>query len=276
MCVQKINIVKNIYQQRKTSKTVIRRILGENTIVKRNFDFGRFEGIAEIFGKKKKLFITGQKQNNVIDKNSINYVGCFYNNSRELENVYVFNRNNKNIDIFTKTGELIQQYSPEEAYALFCYKHDSKNIHKFLRRIKGIKQKNIENTKNIVKIISDLFKNERKHSKISEEIITYRALDRTSLRKIQTMKEGEIFTDESFTSVATKKSKIFQFLNFRNFLHPAKIKLPKDSKYISLDELHNIVLPNGRETELLLQEGNNYLITKKPKFGFIEMELLTK
>ena len=141
----RINLARNISQQRKTSKMAIRHILGENTIVKRNFDFGRFEGIAEIFGKNKKLFITGQKQNNVIDKNSINYVGCFYNNSRELENIYVFNRNNKRVDVFTKTGELIQKYSPEEANALFSYKHDSKNIHKFLRRIKGLKQKNIEN-----------------------------------------------------------------------------------------------------------------------------------
>ena len=276
MCVQKINIVKNIYQQRKTSKTAIRHILGENTIVKRNFDFGRFEGIAEIFGKKKKLFITGQKQNDIIDKNSINYVGCFYNNSRELENIYIFNRNNKNIDVFTKTGELIQQYTPEEAHALFSYKHDSKNIHKFLRKTKKIKSKDIENTKNIVKILSDLFKNKQKHSKTSKEIVTYRALDRTSLSKILALKEGEIFTDESFTSVATKKSKILPFLRLRNFLHPVKIKLPPNIKFISLDELHNIILPCTRETELLLQEGNSYLITKKPKFGFIEMELLTK
>ena len=276
MCVQKINIVKNIYQQRKTSKTAIRHILGENTIVKRNFDFGRFEGIAEIFGKKKKLFITGQKQNNKIDKNSINYVGCFYNNSRELENIYIFNRNNKSVDVFTKTEELIQQYSPEETHALFSYKHDSKNIHRFLRKTKEIKQKNYESTKNIVKILSSLFKHKQKHSKTSEEIVTYRALDKTSLRKILTLKEGETFTDESFTSVATKKSKILQFLNFRNFLHPAKIKLPKDTKFISLDELHNIILPCTRETELLLQEGNSYIITKKPRLGFIEMELLTK
>lgn len=276
MCVEKINIVKNIYQQRKTSKTAIRHILGENTIVKRNFDFGRFEGIAEIFGKKKKLFITGQKQNNVIDKNSINYVGCFYNNSRELENIYVFNRNNKSVDIFTKTGELIQQYTPEETHALLSYKHDSKNIHRFLRKTKEIKSKDIENTKNIVKHLSNLFKNEQKHSKTSKEIVTYRALDRKSLPKILSLKEGEIFTDESFTSVATKKSKILQFLGFRNFLHPAKIKLPQNTKYISLDELHNIILPCTRETELLLQEGNSYKITKKPKFGFIEMELVTK
>ena len=105
---------------------------------------------------------------------------------------------------------------------------------------------------------------------------TYRALDKKSLKEILSLKEGEIFTDPSFTSVATKKSKIFQFLNLRNFLHPVKIKLPEGTKYISLDELHNIVLANTRETEFLLQEGNRFVITKKPKIGFIEMELLPK
>lgn len=276
MCVQKINIVKNIYQQRQASKNAIHRILGEDVVICRNYDIGSFQGIAEIFGRTKKLFKTAKKRNNIIDRDSINYVSCFYNEQRELQNIYIFNRKNKNIDIFTREGDLLQQYTPEEVYALFNYKHDSKNIHRLLRGSKKIKKEKIEQTRSFIELISNLFKNDKKISKTSEEKITYRALDRNSLNTILTLKEGDIFTDSSFTSVATKKSKILQFLNFRNLLHPAKIKLPKGTKFISLDELHNIIAPNGRETELLLQEGNNYLITKKPKFGFIEMELLPK
>lgn len=269
----KINYIRNIYQQRKASKAAIRNILGENTIVRRNFDPGRFEGIAEIFGKKKKLFKTAELQNNKVM--NINYVGCFYNNQRELKNIYIYNRDNKNVDIFTKSGELIQQYTPEETLALFTYKRDSRNIHKALRGNKKLKKEKLEKINAHIKTISNMFKN-NKVLKTTEEVVTYRALDKTSLKKILSLKEGDVFTVASFTSVATKKNKILQFLGLRNFLHPAKIKLPKDTKYISMDELHNIVMPNEMETELLLQEGSSFVITKKPKIGFIEMELLTK
>lgn len=272
----KINLAGNIAQQRKTSKKVIRKILGDDIVICRNYDLGSFEGLAEIFGKTKKLFQTAKKRNNVIDRDSINYIGCFYNEQRDLQNIYIFNRKNKNIDIFTREGELLQQYTPEETYALFNYKHNSKDIHRILRGSKKIKNEKIEQTRSFIELISNLFKNDKKISKTTEEKFTYRALDRNSLRTILSLKEGDIFTNPSFTSVATKKSKILQFLNLCNFLHPAKIKLPKGTKYISLDELHNIIVPCGRETEFLLQEGNNYLITKKPKFGFIEMELIPK
>lgn len=272
----KINSFRNIYNQRQASKNAIRKILGEDIVICRNYDIGSFQGVAEIFGKTRKLYQSASKQNNSIDRNSINYIGCFYNNERELENIYVFNRKDKNIDVFTRTGELVQQYTPEEVEALFTYKHDSGNVHRFLRKTKNIKKEKIEKVKKIVELISSLFKNDKNVSKTTEEKITYRALDKSSLNKILSLEEGEIFTDPSFTSVATKQSKILQFLGLRNFLHPVKIKLPKGTKYISLDELHNIIMPCGRETEFLLQEGNNYLITKKPKFGFIEMELIPK
>ena len=273
MCMS-INTGKNIYNQITSSKSAIRKILGENIIVRRNYDPARFQGLGEIFGRNKKLFRTAKIKNNEIDRKSINYVGCFYNNQRELESIYVYNRKNKNIDVFTKSGELIQQYTPEEVTALFSYKHNSKNIHGVLRGTSKISDKNAKTAQKDIQLISNLFKVGKNVSRTSKELTTYRALDKKSLKEILSLKEGEIFTDPSFTSVATKKSKILQFLNPRNFLHPVKIKLPEGTKYISLDELHNIVLANTRETELLLQEGNSFVITKKPKFGFIEMELI--
>ena len=275
MC-QPISNIKSIYSQITTSKSAIRKILGENVIVRRNYDPARFQGLGEIFGRNKKLFRTAKIKNNEIDRKSINYVGCFYNNQRELESIYVYNRKNKNIDVFTKTGELIQQYTPEEVAALFSYKHDSRNIHSVLRGTNKTKKGSLETVKKDIQLISNLFKEGKNVSKTTKELTTYRALDKKSLKEILSLKEGDIFTDPSFTSVATKKSKILQFLNPRNFLHPVKIKLPEGTKYISLDELHNIVLANTRETELLLQEGNRFVITKKPKIGFIEMELIPK
>ena len=275
MCMS-INTGKSVYNQITSSKNAIRKILGENIIVRRNYDPARFQGLGEIFGRNKKLFRTANIINNEIDRKSINYVGCFYNNQRELESIYIYNRKNKNIDVFTKSGELIRQYTPEEVTALFSYKHNSKNIHGVLRGTNKISDKKAKIAQKDIQLISNLFKEGKNVSKTTKELTTYRALDKKSLKEILSLKEGEIFTDPSFTSVATKKSKIFQFLNLRNFLHPVKIKLPEGTKYISLDELHNIVLANTRETELLLQEGNSFVITKKPKIGFIEMELVPK
>ena len=275
MCMS-INTGKSIYSQIISSKNAIRKILGEDIIVRRNYDPARFQGIGEIFGKNKKLFRSAKIKNNEIDRKSINYIGCFYNNQRELESIYIYDCQNKNIDVFTKSGELIKQYTPQEVTALFSYKHNSKNIHSVLRGTSKISDKKAETAQKDIQLISNLFKEGKNVSKISKELITYRALDKKSLNEILSLKEGDIFTDPSFTSVATKKSKILQFLNLRNFLHPVKIKLPEGTKYISLDELHNIVLANTRETELLLQKGNSFVITKKPKIGFIEMELLPK
>ena len=107
-----INTGKSIYSQITSSKNAIRKILGEDIIVRRNYDPARFQGIGEIFGKNKKLFRSAKIKNNEIDRKSINYIGCFYNNQRELESIYIYDCQNKNIDVFTKSGELIKQYTP--------------------------------------------------------------------------------------------------------------------------------------------------------------------
>ena len=49
----KINSFRNRYNQRQASKNAIRKILGEDIIVRRNYDPARFQGIGEIFGKNK-------------------------------------------------------------------------------------------------------------------------------------------------------------------------------------------------------------------------------
>ena len=60
MCMS-INTGKSIYSQITTSKSAIRKILGENIIVRRNYDPARFQGLGEIFGRNKKLFRTVPK-----------------------------------------------------------------------------------------------------------------------------------------------------------------------------------------------------------------------
>ncbi len=88
-------------------------------------------------------------------------------------------------------------------------------------------------------------------------------------------KNDTIFESPSFFSVATKKRKIFQFLNPRNFNHIMQIKIPKGTKYINLDEIGNAIVLQSAETELLLNKGSKFIIKNKKGYkGMIEAELI--
>ena len=263
MVFKPIQLVRNIVRQRRTTTAAIENVLGESNIVHRQLDLGRFEGISEVFNKKLKLYKTISKETG----KTTNYIGCHYNDSRTLENMFVMNKAEGNIDVFTNTGNIIRSYTKDEANALMAYKHNSKSIHGVLRGT--TKVKNEAEIKRHIDCIENLFKEGKNVSIATEDITAYRALDKTSLKQLMSMEEGEIFTDPSFVSVATKKSKIYPFFNLNNFRHPLKITIPKGSKYISLDEIHNIVLANTPETELLLK--GSFEIVKKPKFGPIEV-----
>ena len=88
------------------------------------------------------------------------------------------------------------------------------------------------------------------------------------------MSDGMVFEDPSFVSVATKKSSVFQFLNFKNCRHIMQIKIPKDSKYLNMDEFGNIIIRNSAENELLLDKGSKFVIKNKPNKGIIEVEYI--
>ena len=67
-----VNGVKSVYNQITSSKNAIRKILGEDIIVRRNYDPARFQGIGEIFGRNKKLFRTANIKNNEIQEQILN------------------------------------------------------------------------------------------------------------------------------------------------------------------------------------------------------------
>ena len=263
MVFQPVQLIRNIVQQRKTTTAAINSVLGKEGILRRRVDIASFEGISEIFNKRLKLYRTVDPQTGKTIKN----IGCHYNDSREIESMFVLNRAEGNVDVFTKSGEIIRSYTGGEATALFTYKHNSKDIHGVLRGTKKVK--NEDEIRKHITFIENLFKEGKNVSIAEENIVAYRALDKTSLKQILSMQEGEIFTDPSFVSVATKKRKIYPFFNLKNFRHPLKVTIPKGEKYISLDELHNIVCPNNPETELLLK--GSFEIIKKPKYGPIEV-----
>ena len=263
MVFQPIQLIRNIVQQRRNTKALIGSMFGKGSVVRRQVDLGSFEGISEVFNKKLKLYKTVNPQTG----KTLNNIGCHYNDARELESMFVLNRAEGNVDVFTKTGDIVRSYTGDEAKALFTYKHNSKEIHGVLRGTTKVKDET-EIRKHIA-CLENLFKEGKNVSIAQEEMVAYRALDKASLKQILSMQEGEIFTDPSFVSVATQKSKIYQFFNFRNFRHPLKVIIPKGEKYISLDELHNIVYAQNPETELLLK--GSFEIIKKPKSGPIEV-----
>ena len=255
-------------------KALIKRVLGEDKSIRRSFDLTSFTGLAGLF--KKSI-----KQYSAIDLNKSNrmntyisdYVTCYFNKDKKLEKFFTYDLRNKDVRVFDKNGNILKHYSPEETHALLTYSHNSRNIHKLLRYNK--KCKNEDEVGKSIDNLSNIFNFNCKVSKTSEDIIAYRALDRYSLDKIMSMPEnGMIFEDPSFVSVATKKRNVFQFLNSRNFNHIMQIKIPKDSKYINMDEFGNIVVLNSPENELLLNKGSKFLIKNKGINGMIEAEYI--
>ena len=239
---------------------ILNKTLGENNeICKDITDLGGFYSLKLLFKHPIQHYISIDKQKSNWSKTiKTNDISCFYNKNKELEKFYTFNWENKNINLFDKNGKMIRSYTPEETKAILRYKHDSRDIHNILRYNKSIK--NEKEVKNSIEHLTNIF-NTHKTELADKDIIAYRALDKNALKQIKNMKDNSmIFEDPSFISVATKKSSVYQFLNFRNFNNILKIKIPKGSEYLNLDELGHIVVPQLPENELLLK--GKLLITK--------------
>ena len=211
------------------------------------------------------VFQKNTKFYDVVNNSGIttDYVTCYFDKNNKLSKFLIFNKKEKAISVYDNLGNLASKYTPEETKSLFEYKHDSGDIHKLLRF--GKKVKNEAKTKTIIDIISDIFKKEKVLT-AEKDMVVYRALDKNSLDKIKNLKEGDIFTDNSFTSVATKKFSVLPFLNFKNCRHILKLEIPKGTKYLNLDEFHNVVVAQSPENELLLNRFSKILIESKDGF----------
>lgn len=254
-------------------KDVILSVLGRNKSLEKNIDFGRFEGIAAFFRKDVKHFqaVDLVRSRPPFHTYLSNYVSAYFDEAKRLKNFFVFDIKKKDVKMYNRTGKIIREYNPAETYALFYYKHDSSEIHKFLRENKD--PNCASRIAKCIKSLNGIFENPKKLFTTESDIVCYRALDDVSLNEILKMKkDGMIFKDPSFVSVATKKRKTFQFLNLKNFNHIMEIKIPKGTKYISMDEFHDIVYPNIPETEMLLNKGSKFLI--KSRDGVIKAEYL--
>lgn len=230
-------------------------------------DWGR-AGDFSLFFKKVKLY-------NAIDKKTgknTDYITCYKDKLKRIQKIIVYNCKNKDMKIFDAQGKIRSYYSPEETFSLMSYKHDSSNIHKLLRYGTQIKDK--EKFEKCINSISQIFQS-GKAMKTTEDLFVYRVLDRHSLNALKSMKkDGLILEDPSFTSVTTKKSQIYKFINFKNFNKILKIKIPKGTDYIDMDEIHSIVM-QASEHEWLLNKKCKLLIKNtKGKNGIIDAELI--
>lgn len=254
----------------KNIKEIIAKSIGGNIEIKKDFqDLGRFYSMKMFFKKPTLHYIYIDKNKSTKLKTYIGgHISCYYDKNNMLKKLFVFDWTTKSVRQFNKDGVLMKHFTPEETYAMFKYKNSSTNIHKVLRSKKTLKNQN--EIEKIIKNLSQIFEN-GKASVTTQEIIAYRALDKQSLKTIMSMaKDGMIFKDPSFTSVATKKSSIYQFLNFKNYNHIMQIKIPSNSKYINLDEIGHIIQPQKAENELLLK--GNFLI--KSRKGMIIAEYI--
>ncbi len=257
---------------KKSPKEVILEAVGENyKLYLSSLDLGRPYSTLMLFKRPKMHYIYIDPQKSTKFKTHVaGHISCHYNKSKQLEKFYVYDYRTGSVRMFDKNGNLVKHFALEEYIAMRAYKCSSTNIHKILRGNKNIKNKNI--VFEYIKNLSNLFKNQ-KTWKTEDEMYVYRALDKNSLKKILSMpKDGMIFEDPSFMSVATKKSSTFQFLNLKNFNHIMRIKLPKGTPYLNLDDIGHIIIPQAPENEMVLKNGSKFLI--KSRNGMIEAEYI--
>ena len=253
-------------------KEIIIKALGDGTKICRDWqDLAcGIPGLKALFAKRgthyvySKPLVEGSK---TVERG---HIACYYDKNNALSRFYVFDWNTKSVRLFNGHGKLITHYTPEETMAIFKYKSDSRGIHYILRN-GGIPSSDTD-LKGTINTLSRIFK-EGKTNVTKDWTTGYRALDSISLKRILNMPEdGMIFIDPSFMSVATKKSSVFPFLNFRNFGHILKVEIPPNTKYLNMDELGHIINPQLPENELLLDAGSNLLIKKRN--GMISAELI--
>ena len=237
-------------------------ILGENRKITRDLlDFGGFYSSRMLFKRKSPhLIAIDTEKSNWKQTIKTQDISCIYDKKGGLERVLVFNWPSRDISVFSKQGDLLRSYSPEETHALLNYKSDSRLIHRVLREknVKGVSEVILTDIQALKKLFT-----EGKTDVLEENKVVYRALDRKSLRAIKEAKEDVcVYEEPSFLSVATKKSGVFQFLNFSNFNHILELEIPAKTPVLKMDEVGHIINPQVSENELLLNAGQRILIDK--------------
>ena len=246
-------------------RDLIYSIVGDDKDVKRNRDFNPNDLPIRYYKAIDK------KKSNLLFNYISDSITCYLDKNDRIDKVLRFNQQNRDVSIYDKNGEILKYYTPDETDALLKYKGNSTAIHDVLRYNKTVKKQEI--VENCINTMDSIFKNQDKVDVTEEDMYVYRALDPYSVKQIkQNLSEGKMtFVDPSFVSVSTDKE-VPKFFANKNI---AKIKIPKGTKYISMDEFANIEYSLQQEKELLLNKNSKFSFTNtKDEDGFFEVEYI--
>lgn len=240
----------------------LQNVLGENVRICRDFqDLGGICSAKALFKRKAPHLIAIDTAKSDWKRTFKTHdISCIYDKKGDLKRVFLFDWVSRDLSVLNKKGELLRTYSSSETRALFNYKSDSKLIHNVLRD--GKVQGDSDETLNVIDSLQKVFET-GKTDVLQEDILVYRALDKKALKSILSSKEDKcIYIEPSFLSVATKKSSVFQFLNFRNFNHILELEIPAGTPVLKMDEIGHVINPQFAENELILNVGQKLLIEK--------------
>ena len=262
------------------AKALINRVIGEGHIVVRPIeDFGGFSSLKQLvscFTTHYAAFRGTIKRKFAFAKYYTHHIALNYDENKNVQKLRIYNVQDKDVSIYDKFGNMVKHYSPEEVMAIQSYKHNSKEIHKFLRYGEHLKNEN--EVRKTVDIISNIFRFHYKTERAPKSFYVYRALDSKALNTIMAMsKDGMVYIEPSFLSVSTKKRSILQFLRPKNFRHILRLKVYEGARYLDVDKMSmgHIIQPQLAENELIFDKDSKILIkTRKGKYGFIDAELL--
>lgn len=249
----------------KSEQDIIKGIVGEDKEIKWNRNFNPQDMPIKYFK------VIDKKRSNILFNHISDLITYYYDQDNRMTKFLRFNMDNGDISIYDKNGNQIKHYYPWEGDALIKYKGNSSSIHDVLRY--GKKVKNQDTIEKYIKTLSSLYENDDKISVAEEDMYVYRALDPHCVNQIkQNLSNGKMtYVDPSFVSVSTDKE-VPKFFSKKNI---AKIKIPKGTKYISLDEFANLEYTLQQEKELLLNKNSKFSFTNtKDEDGFFEVEYL--
>ena len=282
--IHKIGSKARIYWQKpaksRQTKALINKVISEGHIVVRPIeDFGGFSSLKQLvscFTTHYAAFTGKIKRKFAFAKYYTHHIAINYDKNKNVQKLRIYNVPDKDVSIYDKFGNMLKHYSHEEVTAIQYYKHNSKEIHKFLRYKEHLK--NEDEVRKTVDIISNIFRFHYKTERAPKSFYAYRALDSKALNTIMEMpKDGMVYAEPSFLSVSTKKRCILQFLRPKNFRHILRLKVYEGAQYLNVDEISmgHIIKPQLAENELIFNKDSEILIkSRKGKFGFIDAALL--
>lgn len=200
---------------------------------------------------------------------------CYFDEKGKLKQAFVLNQNTDEADVYDSSGRKTHHYNKDEMDALYYYKYHPDEIHRNLREKRKLYSGSFEEeAQKTIQTLTDIFNDESKVFRTSEDKTLYRALQQNlTEEEMETLSAlGGIYKDNSFCSTTTD----FDVAKAFNSGNPIlEINFPKNSKYVDIEGLFNIDRRRWTEDELLLNRNSKFLITGfKPEKNIIKCDYI--